>query len=155
MKIVLTQDDLDAMPRELHDQLFDFLRAPSPAEHHPAEAVPLTREQGIALLREVSFHRSGACLLRLLHRLAYSDTARPPSRERLSQVLEESGKHLGQYIASLNRMTRKITGRPHARLCEREAEGNVYTVPAATRTLLRELLTKMNASPEREEPLWE
>ena len=155
MKLVLTQDDLDAMPRELHEQLFDYLRAPSAGERHPAEAIPLTREQVIALLREVSFHRSGSRLLPLLDRLAYGEAAKPPSRDRLSQVLDEEGEHLGRYIATLNRMARKVTGRPQARLCERQADGDTYAVPAATRALLRELLTRLHQSPEHEEPLWE
>lgn len=156
MELVLTQADLDAMPDGLRKQLFDYLGSTwSAGEHHPAEAAPLTREEATALLREVSFDRAGARLRLLLHRLAYADTARPPSRKRLVEALEGEGEHLGRYLGSLNRMTAKVTGHPGARLCEHERETDTYTVPAATRELIRELLTTMKELGKHEEPLWE
>lgn len=156
MELVLTQADLDAMPIGLREQLFSYLGGIGPvAEHHPAEAEPLTGEQATALLREVSFHHAGARLLVLLDRLAYADGARPPSRAQLIEALEDEGEHLGRYLGSLNRMTAKVTGRPGARLCEHQKEAGTYTVPVATRKLLRTLLTMMKTSGKGEAPLWE
>ena len=156
MELLLTQADLDAMPSDLREQLFSYLAGVWPAgEHHVPEVVVLTREQATAVLREVSFHRAGARLRLLLERLAYLDGSRPPSRERLIEILEEEGEHLGRYLGSLNRITAKVTGRPGARLCEHDKEADTYAVQAATRKLLRELLTTTKASGRREEPLWE
>jgi len=144
------------MPSGLREQLFSFLGGTWPAgEHHLAETVPLTREQAIALLREVSFQHTGAWLRLLLERLAYADAARPPSRERLVEMLEVEGKHLGRYLGSLNRITAKIIGRPGVRLFEHHKEADTYIVPAATREVLRELLSTMKVSGKGEEPLWE
>ena len=156
MELLLTQADLDAMPDELREQLFSYLAGTWAAgEHHVPEVVALSREQATALLREVSFHRAGARLHLLLERLAYSDAARPPARERLIEALDDEGEHLGRHLGALNRMTAKVTGRPGARLWEHHKEADTYTVPAATREQLRELLSTMKASGKREEPLWE
>jgi hypothetical protein len=156
MELLLTQADFDAMPIGLREQLFSYLGGTwAVAEHHLTVAASLTREQATALLREVSFHHAGARLLLLLDRLAYADAARPPSRERLTEVLKDEGEHLGRYLGSLNRMTAKVTGHPGARLCEHQKEADTYTVPEGTRKLLRELLAMMKASGKREEALWE
>lgn len=156
MELTLMQADIDAMPRGLREQLFSFLGGNWPAgEHHLAETVSLTREQAITLLREVSFHHAGAHLRLLVERLAYADAARPPSRERLVEILENEGEHLGRYLGALNRITGKIIGRPGARLFEHHKEADTYTLPAATRDVLRELLSAMKMSGKGEEPLWE
>lgn len=156
MELVLTQADLDAMPAGLRDQLFLYLGgawgAGRPGE---AEGVQLSREQAIALLREVSFHRAGAHLRALIDRLAYGDAAKPPSRVRMIEALEQEGAHLGRYLALLNRMTAKITGRPGVRLCEYHKGADNYVVRAQTREVLREVLATMKASAKGEEPLWE
>jgi hypothetical protein len=156
MEILLTQADLDAMPSGLREQLFSYLGKTWPAgEHQVAEAVSLTREQAIALLREVSFHHAGAHLRVLLERLAYADAGRPPTRDRLTEILKTQGEHLGLYLGFLNRITAKVTGRPGARLCDHQKDADIYTVPAATRALLRELLETLKSSGRGEEPLWE
>jgi hypothetical protein len=156
MELVLTQADLDAMPAGLREHLFSFLGgAWPPADDHSTEPAVLNREQATALLREISFHGAGARLHALLHRLAYADAARPPSRERLTEALEDEGGHLGRYLGSLNRMTAKVTGHPGARLCAHQKDADTYTVAPATRELLRELLATIKASGKHEEPLWE
>ena len=144
------------MPSGLREQLFGFLAGSWPTgEHHLAETVSLTREQAIALLREISFHHAGARLRLLLARLAYADAARPPTRQRLVEILESEGEHLGRYLGALNRTTAKIVGRPGARLFEHHKEVDTYSVPAVSREVLRELLTTMKVPGTGEEPLWE
>ena len=156
MELVLTQADIDGMPRTLREQLFDYLGGTwSETEYHPAEAAVLTPEQATALLREVSFHHAGAHLRILLERFAYLDTARPPSRERLIKALGTEGKYLGRYLGVLNRLTATITGHPGEKLYEYQKESDTYVVPAATRETLRDLMTTMKASGKAEEPLWE
>jgi len=156
MELVLTQADFDAMPIGLREQLFSYLGGTWPvAEHHLTEARPLGREQATALLREVSFHHDGARLLMLLRRLGYADSSRPPSRERLMEALGSEGGNLGRHLGTLNRMAAKVTGHLGAKLCEHQKDADTYTVPTATRELLRELLTMMKASGKSEEPLWE
>lgn len=156
MQIVLTQTDLDAMPTALREQLFLYLSGLAPAAgHHALETAELTRDQAVALLREISFHRAGGRLRTLLERLAYTEASRPPSRERLAKALEADGEHLGRYMGFLNRITAKVTGRPGARLYEHHRDTDSYTVPEATREILRDLLATMKASWEREEPPWE
>jgi hypothetical protein len=156
MEILLTQSDLDAMPGGLRDQLFNYLGKTWTAGGHPVpEAALLTRDQAIALLREVSFHRAGAHLHMLLERLAYADAARPPTRERLIELLEAAGEHLGLYLGFLNRITAKVTGQPGASLFDHRKETDTYTVQAATRALLRDLLGTMKLSHSGEAPLWE
>ena len=156
MELVLTQADIDGMPSSLREQLFGYLGGSWPSgEHHLAEAVPLDREQAIALLREVSFHRAGARLRLLVDRLAYADAARAPSRDRLVEVLEDDGEHLGRYLGALNRIMARVTKHSSARLCEHQKETDTYTVPAASRKILRELLTTMKTSGRGEEPLWD
>ncbi len=156
MELILTQADFDAMPMELRQQLFSYLAGNWPVgERHPAETAVLTREQAIALLREVSFHRAGAQLRVLLERLVHADAARPPTRARLAEVLEDEGAHLGRYLGSLNRLTAKITARPGARLYEHHKEADTYVLPERTREILRGLLATMKVSSKGEEPLWE
>lgn len=156
MKLVLTQADLDAMPPELHQQLFQYLGGTrGGGELETAEAAALSREQAIALLREVSFHRAGARLRAVVDRLAYSEAARPPSKERMTETLAEDGAHLGRYLATLNRLTAKVTGRSGAKLWTYDKATDAYTAHAATREVLRDLLLTMKASGKLEEPLWE
>ncbi|HQT77906.1 MAG: hypothetical protein B7Z80_20855 [Rhodospirillales bacterium 20-64-7] len=155
MQLVLTQTDLDAMPAALREQLFSYLGGFLPGGgHHAIETAELTRDQAIGLLREISFHRAGARLHTLLERLAYTDAAQPPTRERLARALEADGEHLGRYLGFLNRITAKVTGRPGARLYDHSKEADAYTVPEATRAVLREVLAAMKASGEQEEPPW-
>ena len=154
MELVLTQADFDAMPTKLRHELFVWLSR-GEAYDQAGEGLPLNREQAIALLREVSFHPAGARLKALIDRLAYADTARPPSKRRLIEALNEDGGRLGRYVATLNRLTSKVTGRPKARLCEYHKLTDGWSTHAATRAILRELLSTMKASGAREEPLWE
>lgn len=156
MELLLTQADFEAMPGRLRQELFLYLGgAVGSGEIVEAESTSLAREEGIALLRQVSFHESGARLRVLLERMAYADPTKPLSKTRLLEILKEDAAHLGRYIATLNRMTAKVTGRPSARLCHYHKASDTYTVQVATRDLLRELLTTMKASGIREEPLWE
>lgn len=156
MQLVLTQADLAAMPAGLREQLFLYLTGtPQAGDRDKARGVHLTREQAIALLREVSFHRAGARLRALLERLAYGDAAKPPARQRMIEALEEDAPHLGRFLAALNRMTAKVTGQPGIKLCEYHKTTDTYSTDAATRALLRELFTTMKASGKQEEPLWE
>jgi len=156
MELLLTQADLDAMPDQLREQLFRHLTGNRAASGRLApELVPLTADQATALLREVSFHPAGAQLHLVLERLAYTDAARPPAGQRLMDALDEKGAHLGRYLAALNRMTAKVTGRPGARLWDRHKDEDTYTVPAATREHLRDLLSTMKKSGKHEEAQWE
>lgn len=156
MELVLTQADLDAMPAELRHRLFVHLGGGGgPGELDEGEAVPLSREQAIALVREVSFHRAGVHLRVLLDRLANGGVAKPPSRKRMIEALGEDGAHLGRYLAMLNRITAKVTEHPDARLCEYQKAADAYTTHPATREILRELLVTMRASGKQEEALWE
>jgi hypothetical protein len=156
MELVLTQADLDVMPAELRLQLFTYLgRTRGPGELDHGEGELLSREQAIGLLREVSFHRAGARLRVLLERLVHDATAKPPSRKRMIEALEEDGAQLGRYLATLNRITAKVTGRPDARLCEYQKAADAYRMHAETREILRDLLVTMKASGKQEEPLWE
>jgi hypothetical protein len=144
------------MPTGLRQQLFLHLcKNGGAGQPGQAEGVPLTRGHAIALLREVSFHRAGARLRVLLNQLAYGEAAKPPSRNRMIEALEEDGAHLGRYLATLNRMTAKVTGHPGAKLCEYHKTSDAYTAHAATREILRELFLTMKASGKLEEPLWE
>lgn len=155
MELVLTQADLDAMPAELRQELFLYLAGAGGGALGKTEGAVLSREQAIALLREVSFHRAGARLRAVLDRLAYSDAARPPSKKRMTDALGEDSVHLGGDLATLNRMTAKVMGYPGARLCKYDRTADAYTADAATREILRELLVTMKASGKLEEPLWE
>lgn len=156
MELLLTQADLDQMPAALREQLFRYLACVrAPGEPGPDAGAQLDRAQAIGLLREISFDPAGDRLRTLVERLAYGDAARPPTRKRLMEALEEDSPHLARHLASLDRMTAKVTGRPGARLCAHGKINDSYTVPAATRKLLRELLATMKASGRGEEPLWE
>ncbi len=156
MELVLTQADLEAMPDALRHQLFLYLGgAVRPGEIAGAGSISLARKEGVALLRQVSFHPSGARLRVLLERMANSDPARPLEKKRLLELLKEDAVHLGRYMAALNRMAAKVTRRPGAKLCRYDKPTDTYTVHAATRDTLRDLLTTMKASGVREEPLWE
>lgn len=156
MELILTQVDLDTMPAELRRELFLYLgRAVRPSEAGELEGTPLDREHVIALLREVSFHRSGARLRVLLDRLAYGDAARPPSRQRMTEALEADGVHLGRYVGTLNRIAAKVTGQPGIKLCQYHHARDAYTAHPATRGMLRDVLAAIKASGEKEEPLWE
>jgi hypothetical protein len=156
MELVFTQADLDAMPADLRRQLFLYLVGTRATERRDkGESALLSREHAIALLREISFHHAGAHLRVLLDRLAYGDAAQPPTKKRLIEVLEEDKAHLGRYLATLNRLTAQVTGRAGAKLFEYHKMADIYTVPAATRDILRELLLTMKVSGKGEEPLWE
>jgi hypothetical protein len=155
MELVLTQAAIDGMPSGLREQLFGYLGSRPTDEYHTAEVALLTREQAAALVRGISFHHAGAQLRVLLDRLAYTDTARPPSRKRLTKALEAEGRQLGGYLDALNRLTANVTGHPGARLCEHQKTTDTYTVLVATREHLRELLSTMRASGKVEESLWE
>ena len=155
MELVLTDDDLERMPAELRHQLFLYLGGTLGSdEGDKAAGALLTRQQAIAVLREVSFHRDGDCLGTLLHRLAYNDTAKPPSRKRLIAVLGDNGARLGRYVATLNRMGTKATGHKGIKLCQYHPENDTYTAHAATRRILRDLLAVTKASGKNEEPPW-
>jgi hypothetical protein len=157
MELLLTQADLAAMPGRLRRDLFLYLGG-AVASGEIAEAdstTSLTREEGIGLLRQVSFHQSGAHLRVLLERMAFAEQAKPLSKKRLLEIVKEDSIHLGRYIASLNRMTGKIVGHPGAKLCRYDKATETYAVHVATRNMLRELLTTMKASGTQEEPLWE
>ena len=155
MELTLTQADLDGMPAELRQALFLYLgrggRSSKPGE---LDGASLDREHVIALLREISFHRSGAKLRVLIDRLAYSDAARPPSRQRMTEALEADGVHLGRYVAALNRITEKVTGQPGIKLCQYDHARDAYMAHPATRHLLRDVLAKIKASGKTEEPPW-
>jgi hypothetical protein len=156
MELVLTQADLDAMPADLRQQLFLHLVGTGTREGgDQGESALLSREQAIALLREVSFHRAGAHLRALLDRLAYGDAAEPPSKRRLTEALDQDKPRLGRYLATLNRLTAQVTGRSGAKLFEYRKTTDTYTVRAPTRGILRELLLTMKVSGKGEEPLWE
>lgn len=156
MELVLTQADPEAMPGRLRNELFRHLGgAVVSGEIAAAESASLAREEGIALLRQVSFHQSGARLRVLLERIASADPARPVSKKRLLELLKEDAVHLGRDIATLNRMTAKATANPRAKHCRYDKVTDTYTIHAATREALRELLMTMKASGVREEPLRE
>jgi hypothetical protein len=155
MELVLTQADLEAMPGRLRHELFLYLGAVGSGEIVEAESTSLAREQAIALLRQISFYRSGSRLRVLVEYMAFADPAKPLSRKRLLDMLKEDTVHLGRYIATLNRMTAKITTRPGTRLCRYDKVTDSYIVHPATRDTIRDLLTTMKASGVREEPLWE
>jgi hypothetical protein len=156
MELLLTQADLDRMPAALRDQLFVHLAGVhGPGEHGREAGTQLDREQATALLREVSFHPAGDSLWPLLEHLASGKGARPPTRERLMEALKEDSPQLGRHLASLDRLTAKVIGRPGVRLCAHDRTDDSYAMHAATRQLVRELLATMNASGRKEEPLWE
>ena len=156
MKLILTQVDLDGMPAGLRQELFLYLgQAVGPSEPAELEVASLDREHVIALLREISFHRSGAKLRVLIDRLAHGDAARPPSRQRMTEALESDGVHLGRYVATLNRIAAKVTGQPGIRLCQYHHARDAYMIHPATRHLLRDVLAAVKASGKKEEPLWE
>ena len=98
---------------------------------------------------------AGARLRLLLDRLAYSDAARPPTRLRLAEALQEGNAHLGRDLASLNRITAKVTGRSGSRLFHYDKASDGYVVHPATREILRGLLATLKVSGKQEEPLWE
>jgi hypothetical protein len=155
MQLVLTEADLERMPAALRHQIFLYLgRTLGPDECDTTEGAPLTRQQAIAVLREVSFHRSGACLRVLLDRLSYGDAAKPPSQKRLTTALGENGAHLGQHVGTLNRIAAKAAGRPSLKLCQYHEESDAYTAHPATRAVLRDLLAVIKASGKNEEPPW-
>ena len=156
MELVLSQADLDGLPAALREQLFRHLAGAHVRREGGTEAgAPLDREQAIALLREISFHRAGEHLRALLARLAYGEAARPPTRARLLEALEADGRRLAHDLASLDRLVAKVTGRPGARLSDYDKATDSYAVHAATREALRDVLATMKASGRQEEPLWE
>jgi len=156
MELILTQADLDAMPADLRQQLFVHLGGVREAGGlDQGRSALLSREQAIGLLREVSFHRAGTRLRALLDRLAYGGRVKAPSRRRMVEALGGEGAHLRRYLATLNRMTAKVTGRPDARLWEYDRASDTYTADAATRKILRGVLVTMKEAGKQEEPLWE
>ncbi len=156
MELLLTQADLDRMPAALREQLFLYLAGVrAPAARGQESGAQLDREQAVGLLREVSFDHAGDRLRALVERLVSGDAARPPTRKRLMEALEEDSPHLARHMAALDRMTAKVTGRPGARLCAHDKSSDSYVMHAATRELVRDLLATLKASGRQEEPLWE
>jgi hypothetical protein len=91
MELLLTQADLAAMPGRLRRDLFLYLGG-AVASGEIAEAdstTSLTREEGIGLLRQVSFHQSGAHLRVLLEQMAFAEPAKPLSKKRLLEIVKK------------------------------------------------------------------
>ncbi|GEM_PF-6046788 len=119
-----------------------------------AAAAPLDEEQVAALLRDISFHRRGRTLRRMLHRFAAGDAGVPLSRPRLAAALPASHRaQLGRYIAILNRLAASAT-RPMARPFCRTLRGG-YVIHPKTRKGLRDILPAIERAGFREQPLWE
>lgn len=149
----ITGADLDAMPSGLRRALLRYLgERTSPLKVLTKDA-PLDRKKTTALLREVSFDRSGRSLRRLLDCFARPE---PPTRRELAQALSAKEREkLGRHLARINRLSAKTTGDSDARLWHyRRAEGR-YTIHPSTRKWLRQLLPGLEHAGEHEEPLWD
>lgn len=120
-----------------------------------ATAALLDGRQIAALLRDVSFHRSGHTLRRLLDRLAAGSADTPVARSRLATVLPASDRaRLSRYVATLNRLATKTVRPARLPFC-RARRGGSYFIHPATRKALREILPAIERAGDREEPLWE
>ena len=156
MELVLTEADLKLMPTELREQLLQYLaELVSASEPITEKNLSLTRDQAAALLREISFHRSGADLHRVLAQLTRTGRTRFLSRKRMSEALRIDGKLIGQYVTVLNQIAAKIAGSRDVRLFKYYKTRDSYAIEPSTRQLLRDVLKTMKASGKLEEPLWE
>jgi hypothetical protein len=161
LQLTLTRSDLDAMPAELRRQLLRYLeqgRAPgargakAQAARGKSPATPLERRQVTALLRDLSFHRQGKVLRRMLDRLALDDAG----RQKLATALPARDRaRLGHYLALLNRLAAKAAGLRALRLCCFVRGEKAYVIHPTTRQHLRDLLPGIEHAGEQEEPLWE
>jgi len=157
MELRLTQSDLDAMPEALRRDLFNYLqvRCAQPGEAASDTGSSLGPAEVEALLREVSFHRLGTTLRKLLADLAYDEGAKPPTREKLAQALPPADRaQVGRYIAALNRLAVRAAKRSDVQLCLYHRRESAYTVHPLTRKALRDILPRIEHAGEHEEPLW-
>lgn len=156
IELKLTRADLDAMPAGLRHQLLAYIEGLARPAENKAVASRLERQQVVALLREISFHKLGRSLRALLDHLAYDDEASAPNRQKLAEVLPTGDRpRLGRYIGVLNRLAAKVAKKPDLELCCFERRKGIYTADPQTRRLLRDLLPGIERAGENEEPLWE
>ena len=175
MQIVLTDTDIAAMPAELKRALWDYLAAVKPAiagrmtqrgDFRHAEiataagagpaVLVLDRRQAIDLARELSFHKHGASLRKIMERLAYRAEADAPTPERLMRALKLKDKRkLQGHMNAIARAVERLTGDAEARLFVQRRDGGAYALHPASRQALAEVLTELARSGEHEEALWE
>jgi hypothetical protein len=157
MKLILSDGDLEKMPPDLRQSLILHLTgAQRPKESAVQGTTPFGRSQTAALLREASFDRDGRVLHALLKRLAYSEDAEAPGRDKLAAALPSKVQgNLGRYLATLNRLGSRAAKQRNAKLWRYRRAAKSYSVHPETRRMLRDLLPALERSGQGEEPLWE
>ncbi len=166
IELTLTQSDLDAMPAELRHPLLYYYETRLRARRRRLErsrefrskvtASPFDRQQVAALLRNISFHRLGRSLRRLLDRFSEADNGTPLTRPRLAAALPvPERKQVGRYMAVLNRLATKAAKKPGIHFCRFSPSKGVYSIHPTTRQWLRDVLPGIERAGANEEPLWE
>lgn len=166
IELTLTQSDLDAMPAELRHPLLYYYETRLRSRRRRLEksrefrskvtASPFDRQQVAALLRNISFHRLGRSLRRLLDRLSEADNGTPLTRPRLAAALPvPERKQVGRYMAVLNRLAIKAAKKPGIHFCRFIPSKGVYSIHPTTRQWLRDTLPGIERAGANEEPLWE
>jgi len=166
IELTLTQSDLDAMPAELRHPLLYYFETRfrsrrrrlerSRESRSKAAASPFDRQQVVALLRNISFHRLGRSLRRLLDRLSEADNGTPLTRSKLAAALPvRKREQVGWYMAVLNRLAAKAAKKPGIHFCRFVPSKGVYSIHPTTRQWLRDILPGIERAGANEEPLWE
>jgi hypothetical protein len=157
MQLILSELDLEKMPRELRQNLVLYLAGAKGAEESAEpDTTALGRSQVTAVLREASFHRDGHALHVLLKVLAYREETEAPKREKLVEALPgEARANLGRHLSTINRLASRAAKQPGAKLWHYRRTSKSYAVHPITRRVLQDLVPTLERSGQSEEPLWE
>ncbi len=166
VELTLTRSDIDAMPPELRHPLLYYFETRfrsrrrrlerSRVAGSKAAASQFDRQQVVALLRSISFHRLGRSLRRLLDRLSEAGNGAPLTRSKLAAALPvRERKQVGRYMAVLNRLAAKAAKKPGIHFCRFIRSKGVYSIHPTTRQWLRDILPGIERAGANEEPLWE
>jgi hypothetical protein len=110
----------------------------------------------MALLRNISFHRFGRSLRRLLDRLSETDNGAPPTRSKLAAALPvREREQVARYVAVLNRLATKAAKKSGVHFCRFIRSKGVYSIHPTTRQWLHDILPGIERAGANEEPLWE
>ena len=178
MQIIITERDLQNMPKELYAALLDYLsqggrptrkRKPRTQEvgafvYAPLvgaqgtageEVLVLNRSQALGLVREVSFGRNRKALRTILQKIAHPDSTRPPTVQRIAKALRIDVDRVRAHLNGITRTVRRLTDNKTARLFRFKGSEGVCDLHPDTRHALREVLAALERAGEREEALWE
>lgn len=163
MRFLLTSADLDAMPPTLKRDLLAYFASGSSGtsagasvEEPSADGLAvLSRQQVVALVRDLSFGRRLRRSRDLLEALAYDDPGSAPTPERLLVAAgAKDTRQLHRELDRLQRLIQLVTHDPAAELTRPSKEDGTFVVHPLTRAVLRDVFAQLGRSGAGEEPAW-